>query len=76
MTQQGGSGHQWGFSMCLLGVFEKNISSQRKWGDFPFPLAKSLLGNKGDTDLQHPQILGSNMSFGPLYIAYSPPLNS
>lgn len=74
LTQQGGSGRQWGFSMCLVFFFEKNISSQSRWGDFPFPLAKSLLGNKGDTDLQHPQILDRDMSFGIFYHCLQPSL--
>lgn len=36
------------------------------------PLTKSLLGNKGDTDLQHPQILARDMSFGACYHCLHP----
>lgn len=36
------------------------------------PLTNSLLGNKGDTDLQHPQILARDMSFGACYHCLHP----
>lgn len=57
--------------MCLVGFFLKNTS---KWGSFSLPLAKSLLGNKGDTDLQHPKILDRDMTFGAFYHCLQPSL--